>query len=229
MVLNVEMLILRQKKKYKQYLAGHIRISDESLKVPQTKIYWEGWIKYFHYDLGERRNKPNAFFINNDYFNQVVLSNERGLSDKKGFVNIPTKFHFYAKLMKDGLNIVSARGNDHILNTIDTLNIDLILPVPEDKRFKGGIKDLGNFDEGKCLQVDAKVPAYFNSHFYSGRDKGMGEHWIICTDEAEPKTNLMGMLVRLRIIKQKSLGIREKTFVKRRRLRIVYLRSTIGY
>ena len=196
-------------KKYKQYLKGQIKLSDKSLKVPLKKVYWEGWIKYFHYNLGERKNKPHEFYINNDYFNQVVLSNQRGNKDGNGYVNIPTRFHFYAKLMKDGLNIISARESDHISNTIDTLNIDLILPVPENKRFQGGIKDLGNFDEGKCIQIDSKIPSYFQSYFYSGRDKGITEHWIICTDEAQSKTNLINMLVRLRIIKQKSLGIKE--------------------
>ena len=212
---------IEAEKKYKQYLQGQIKLSDPSLKVPNTKVYWEGWIKYFHYDIGESRNKPHAFFINNDYFNQVVLSDERGRKDGKGYVNIPTRVHFYGKLMKNGLNIISARENDHILNTIDTLNVDLILPVPENKRFKGGIKDLGNFDEGKCIQVDAKIPAYFNAYFYSGRDKGMSEHWILCTDEEKAKVNLLNMLVRLRIIKQKSMGIKERHFGNGKRRRRV--------
>lgn len=203
---------LEAEKLYNQYLKGQIRVSDPSLRVPKTKVYWEGWLKYFHYDMGRSKKKPHAFFINNQYFNQLVLSKERGIRDKRGFLNIPTRFHFYGKLLKDGLNIIASRQDDHILNTVDTLSVDLILPVPEDKRFKGGVRDLGNFDEGNCIQVDSKIPAYFSRYFYSGTDKGMNEHWIICTDEVSTKTNLLNMLARLRILRQKSLGKREKTF-----------------
>jgi len=203
---------LEAERLYNQYLKGQIRVSDPSLRVPKTKIYWQGWLKYFHYDSGRSKKKPHSFFVNNQYFNQLVLNKERGLKDKGGYVNIPTRFHFYARLLKHGLNIIASRQEDHMAHTIDTLSVDLILPVPEDKRYKGGVKDLGNFDEGNCIQVDSKIPAYFSRYFYSGIDKGMNEHWILCTDEVSAKTSLMNMLVRLRIFKQKSLGKREKSF-----------------
>jgi hypothetical protein len=216
---------LEAERLYNQYLKGQIRVSDPSLRVPKTKIYWQGWLKYFHYDSGRSKKKPHSFFVNNQYFNQLVLNKERGLRDRGGFVHIPTRFHFYARLLKHGLNIIASRQEDHIAHTIDTLSIDLILPVPEDKRYKGGVRDLGNFDEGNCIQVDSKIPAYFSRYFYSGIDKGMNEHWILCTDDANTKTSLLNMLVRLRIFKQKSLGKREKSFTifgkngKRRRIR----------
>jgi hypothetical protein len=200
--------LLKQKKMYNDLISGVIRIRDPSLRVPRTKIFWQGWVKYFHYEKGEKIDKPNSFFINNEFYNQVVKHSERALKDRAGFVNIPTKFHYYAKLMKDGLHVLSSRRNN-MMRTIDVLPIDLITPVPENARNKGGVSDLGNFDEGKCIQVETLVPAYYNKYFYSGYDKGMSENWVVCTDSLNPKVSLLNMFIRLRILKQKSLGILE--------------------
>jgi len=110
--------------------------------------------------------------------------------------------------MKDGLHILSSRKNN-MMRTVDVLPIDLITPIPENARKKGGVSDLGNFDEGKCIQVETLVPAYYNRYFYSGYDKGMSENWVVCTDALNPKVSLLNMFIRLRILKQKSLGIFE--------------------
>ena len=199
---------LTQQKMFNDLLSGKAKVSDPSLKMPKTKTYWQGWVKYFHYDIGEKVDKPNSFFINNEFYNQVVQKSQRADKDKRGYINIPTKYHFYAKVMKDGLNIITSRKHG-IMKTVDTMPIDLITPVPEDARLKGGITDLGNFDEGKCIQVQTKIPAYYNKYFYSGLDSGMIEHWIVCTDDLNPKKSLMNMLVRLRILKQTSVGVKE--------------------
>ena len=100
--LEVEMMRNRKEsdQMYNDYLSGKIKERDPSLKIPNTKVYWEGWIKYFHYNLGEKVDKPNAFFINSQYFNQNTLKRQRLSSDKNGRLSIPTKYHFYAKLMK---------------------------------------------------------------------------------------------------------------------------------
>jgi hypothetical protein len=200
--------LLKQKKMFNDLITGRIRIRDPSLRLPKTKIFWQGWIKYFHYEKGEKIDKPNSFFINNEFYNQVVRHKQRADKDRLGFINIPTKFHYYAKLMKDGLHILSSRKNN-MMRTVDVLPIDLITPIPENARKKGGVSDLGNFDEGKCIQVETLVPAYYNRYFYSGYDKGMSENWVVCTDALNPKVSLLNMFIRLRILKQKSLGIFE--------------------
>ena len=130
--------------------------------------------------------------------------------DGAGFVKIPTKFDFYGRLLPNNFNILFSREHDFMRN-VETLNLDIIKPVPEDKRLKGGIQDLGDFEEGKCIQVSTVVPVIFKETFYSGSDGGFTEYWIICTDDAKAKAKLLGTLIKLRIIKQKSLGITERT------------------
>ena len=204
--LEVEMMRNRIKSDqiYNDYLSGKIKDRDPLLRIPKSKLYWQGWIKYFHYNLGERVDKPNAFFINQQFFNQKILNENRKNVDKLGRLNVPTKYHFFAKLMKNGLNIMSSRDHE-IMRTVAHLSLDIISPVPEDAKYKGGIQDLGNFEEGKCLQVSTVLPAYFSESYYSGRDTGMTEHWIICTDDLNTKQSLLDMLVKMRILRQKSL------------------------
>ena len=208
--LEVEMMRNRIKSDqiYNDYLSGKIKDRDPLLRIPKSKLYWQGWIKYFHYNLGERVDKPNAFFINQQFFNQKILNENRKNVDKLGRLNVPTKYHFFAKLMKNGLNIMSSRDHE-IMRTVAHLSLDIISPVPEDAKYKGGIQDLGNFEEGKCLQVSTVLPAYFSESYYSGRDTGMTEHWIICTDDLNTKQSLLDMLVKMRILRQKSFGIKE--------------------
>jgi hypothetical protein len=195
---------------YNDYLSGKIKERDPSLRIPKAKVYWEGWIKYFHYNLGQKVDKPNAFFINSQYFHQKTLKTDRKKKDKTGKLSIPTKYHFYARLMKNGMNIMSSRDHQ-IMRTVAHLSLDIIRPVPEDAKYKGGIQDLGNFNEGKCIQVSTNLPAIFSEQYYSGRSKGMIEHWILCTDALNPKQSLLEMFVKMRILRQKSFGIKEVT------------------
>lgn len=198
-----------QESLFKDFISGKVK-SDPSLKLPEGPVFWEGWIKYFHYDNGGKLDRPKHFFINEQYYQQKALKSEMKTKDKIGNVRIPTRFHFFARLLPNNFNILFSREHD-IMRNVETLNLDIIRPVPEDKRLKGGIADLGDFEEGKCIQISTVVPVIFKESFYSGSDGGFDEHWIICTDDAKSKAKLLGTLIKLRIVKQRSLGITERT------------------
>lgn len=200
---------LNQETLFKDFISGKVK-SDPTLKLPQGPVFWEGWIKYFHYDNEGKAERPKNFFINEQYFHQKALKTEMKQKDANGNLKIPSRFHFFARLMPNNFNILFSREHD-LMRNADTLNIDIIKPVPEDKRLKGGIQDLGDFEEGKCIQVSAVVPTIFKETFYSGTDGGFDEYWIICTDSAKAKAKLLGTLVKLRIFKQRALGFTERT------------------
>ena len=200
---------VNQETMFKNFIKGKLK-TDASLSLPKGPLFWEGWIKYFHYSTGEKLSKPKHFFVNGQYYHQTALKSEMNIKDKNGALKIPTKFHFYARLMRNTLNIIYSRQHDFMRN-VDSLNIDIIKPVPEDKILKGGIQDLGDFEEGKCIQVSTIVPVSFSEDFYSGKDNGFTEHWILCTDNATEKAKLLGSLIKLRILKQKALGYNEKS------------------
>ena len=200
---------INQESLFKDFISGKVK-SDPTLKLPEGPVFWEGWIKYFHYDNGGKVDRPKHFFINEQYYHQNALKSEIKQTDNIGKIKIPTKFDFFAKLLPNNFNILFSREHDFMRN-VETLNLDIIKPVPEDKRLKGGIEDLGDFEEGKCIQISTVVPVIFKETFYSGSDSGFSEHWIICTDDAKSKAKLLGTLIKLKIIKQKSLGITERT------------------
>ena len=206
---------LNQETLFKDFISGKVK-SDPTLKLPEGPVFWEGWIKYFHYDNGGKVDRPKHFFINEQYYHQKALKSEMNMKDNIGKLKIPTKFDFFARLLPNNFNILFSREHDFMRN-VETLNLDIIKPVPEDKRLKGGIEDLGDFEEGKCIQISTVVPVIFKETFYSGSDGGFTEHWIICTDDAKSKAKLLGTLVNLRIFKQKSLGITERTDSPKRR------------
>ena len=208
-----DQLLLMRKKKVNQetmfndLIKGKLK-SDPTLKLPKGPLFWEGWIKYFHYNTGDKLSKPKHFFVNEQYFHQNALRNEMKQKDLQGSLKIPSRFDFYGRLMKNTFNILYSREHDFMRN-VDSLNLEIIKPVPEDNRLKGGIQDLGDFEEGNCVQISSIVPVNFSQSFYSGKDKGFTEHWIICTNSPSEKAKLLGILIRLRILKQKALGYKE--------------------
>jgi hypothetical protein len=61
---------------------------------------------------------------------------------------------------------------------------------------------LGNFTEGKCLQVFTNKPGSPNISFNAEKDNGILENWIICLDEDNKKENLIEILIQLKLLKQ---------------------------
>ena len=168
-------------------------------------IYWQGWVKYFHYDNGTHFERPLAFFRNNEYYTQRIKRKNMLNGDLAGTIKIPSKFQFFLVLYNNSLNIYSSRSK--IIKTVyDTLHIDYIGPVPEDKPLKGGIKDLGNFNEGKCIELTSKIPDTFDTNFNPQKYMGLPQTWIICTDKEKDKSSLLMMLLKLKVRRQRDSG-----------------------
>lgn len=72
------------------------------------------------------------------------------------------------------------------------MNLDLISPVAEDTKYKGGIEDFGNFAEGYCFKIKTE-----------SSDMTL---WVICTTSMEDKKKLMATLKRIRLKAQRDNG-----------------------
>ena len=177
---------------------------NKKLTLPNKAVFWEGWIKYFHYSTGDRQSKPTHFFINNAFFNQKVLKKLRAQKDSNGYLFIPTKFHFYAKLMKNSFNILSAR-QEEFKETVDILNLDMITPIKPENPFKGSIVDLGNFAEGNCFNIGAIVPTDFDKEFQpkEGSNNGRPQNWVVCLNTPKQKDKLYTILLTYKLLRQK--------------------------
>jgi len=80
---------------------------------------------------------------------------------------------------------------------VDSLNLELINPVPEDEPLKGGVKDLGNFDEGNCIELSTIIPKSYKKDFDpTDNASGVIQKWITCTDSVEAKAELLALLLK---------------------------------
>jgi len=88
----------------------------------------------------------------------------------------------------------------------DTLQIDYINPVPEDKPLKGGIKDLGDFFEGKCIALSTKIPFDMDTKFNPLKYSGRAQTWVLCTNKSKPKSTLLMTLLKMKVRRQRDQG-----------------------
>jgi len=173
------------------------------LKLPDQNVYWQGWVKYFHYNNVTSFNRPKSFYQNNYFFHQRIPNYNRNKRDNFGLLRIPSKQHFFLVLYKDSLNFYSTRQRIRLRN-YDSLKIDHINLVPEDQPLMGGVKDLGNFDEGKCFEIKATVPKVFRNNYNPIYNKsGIFQTWIICTDNDRAKTTLLSNLLKKKLKSQR--------------------------
>ena len=202
---NNELSKLKQKFENKQI--NNFKFDFKNLK--DKAIYWKGWIKYFHYSESKSIKKPKSFFQNNIYYRQRIKHTERLQKDKYGMINIPSNIHYFAIIQKDKLNVLASRS-DEIPTIIDTLNYQFIRPIPIERPTKGGINDLGNFPEGKCIKVSTNIPNKYRRDFNPSM-KGHREAWILCTDSTKDKMKILNYLIRLTVKIQQSNGLTFKS------------------
>jgi hypothetical protein len=193
-------------KMFSLYSKGLIEGEAKGELLNGGPIYWQGWGKYFHYEDVTEITKPKDFFVNNEYFAQKVLRKDYDKKDKIGYLNIPSKFHFFISVTENNLIILSSRARK-LFKIQDTLHIDLIKPIPLDSTDKGGVESLGEFDEGNCLQVFTLVPSSGpNADFKNTKDDGNPENWVLCFDSVNERSELMQILRKIKMLKEKANG-----------------------
>jgi hypothetical protein len=167
---------------FDMYARGDIKGDPNDYKLPSGNIFYEGWVKYFHFDTLQKAKKPRDFFQNNEFYHQKVKTNNYLDKDENGRKYISDQFHFYITVNKENLNIFSSRQDAQILKSIDTLHLDLINRIPKDNITKGGVQKMGNFDEGYCIQIFTTAPAGPDPKFDIADGVGVQSNWIFCLD-----------------------------------------------
>jgi hypothetical protein len=185
--------------------------SDKPLKInfvslPDQSVYWQGWVKYFHYNNNTRFERPRTFYQNNEYFHQRIPNYLYHESDHLGTMRVPSKKSFFLVVYNNSLVFYSTRYTIYG-KSYDTLRIDNINLVPEDQPLKGGIKDLGNFDEGYCLELKATIPRFYRNNFNPLTNfKGLFQTWVICNSNETSKQKLLHTLLRIKVKSQRNRG-----------------------
>jgi len=167
---------------------------------------WKGWIKYFYYETSKKISGPSDFFVNNYYFSQRVvkdrllakgpLPNEKNSPETNTYINIPSKFHFFAYLTPNYLEIDGDRKNS-LTTKLEALNLDLIDPLLPSDMEKTGVKEIGKFEEGFCLDLSTHHLKSFVKDFMptSGEFKDSTPvHWIICFEDKTSYSSFLNLL-----------------------------------
>jgi len=171
-----------------------------NLDIADSQIYFEGWVKYYHYGNDTRYEKPPMLFQNDEFFKQRIPRNKLDQRDKFGSKHIPNKASFFLVLYNKSLSIFSQRNNpeNHL---VDTLRIDHIRYVPEDDILRGGIRDGKDFSFGYCIEIFANVPMFYSVKKVYG--VGNAETWWVCTNTAKEKEFLLETLIKVRVKHQR--------------------------
>ena len=156
------------------------------LKLPKTDIFYQGWMRYFHYSTTQMPHltKPRKFYQNNRFFHQRIMKPYHKKSDTHGLFAIPNKAAYYVILYKDSLAIFDSR-NDIMSSQVDNLSIKSMTDIPENDILQGAVKNLGDFPTGSCVDIET--------------GHGKLSYWIICFDTNKEKGIFTKTLIKLRV------------------------------
>ncbi len=198
--------ILSTKESMEEYMMKHRhprhakKERPVNLDIPDQKVYFQGWVKYYHYPNETHYLKPPSLFQNNAYFHQRIPRSLLNQKDGFGFLHIPNKASFFMIVYNETIGFFSSR-NDQLNHLVDNLKIENIRVIPEDDILHGGIRDNGNFPFGYCIEIVADVP----SHYSHKKVEGMGnpETWIVCSSMGKNKDLLISTLIKLKVKHQR--------------------------
>jgi hypothetical protein len=136
----------------------------------------QGWLKYL--ELTEnQRSTPASFKKNRIFYKQKY----DGFADPKW--KIPNENYFYFELKDNTLSVYTTSGGFD-RKIVQSMMIDNLVPVISTSPVRGGVEDIGNFDEGYCFMLKFV--------------KSMKHYiWEICADSLEIKDNWMQAIIRL--------------------------------
>eukprot|EP00340_Litonotus_pictus_P006921 CAMPEP_0170517440 /NCGR_PEP_ID=MMETSP0209-20121228/3432_1 /TAXON_ID=665100 ORGANISM="Litonotus pictus, Strain P1" /NCGR_SAMPLE_ID=MMETSP0209 /ASSEMBLY_ACC=CAM_ASM_000301 /LENGTH=752 /DNA_ID=CAMNT_0010802691 /DNA_START=71 /DNA_END=2325 /DNA_ORIENTATION=+ len=167
---------------------------------------FKGWIKYFYYQQDKKFKEPKDFFINNAFYKQRVqnknlhkkglMPGEADTPENNVFVNIPSKFHFYVTLDPHFMTVHGDRTNS-LTTKLESLNLDMIDPLHPTDIDKTGVKEIGSFEEGHCVDLSAHTLKNFDKNFMPSAgidDKTEPVHWVVCMDDGKEYSKFFAVL-----------------------------------
>lgn len=172
----------------------------------QGPIIHQGWVKYFHYSNTQLK-KPKTFFKNPN-FAEDSKRKEIPAPDKYGPMNIPSEKHFFGVIYEDDMDFFLSRERARTY-LYDSIHIDFIKAIPDNHKQHGGIRKLGKFLEGYCIEIFTIIP---NKQFtmtkeHVNPESGIEQTWLVCADTEEAVDKIMDTLIGLKLKKQHKLGV----------------------
>lgn len=189
--------------KFKSHKKPKKKTRPLNLNLPDADVYYQGWVKYYHYGNSTHYTKPPSLFQNNLFFHQRIPKDMLDKKDSYGSVHIPNKAAFFMVVYNNTIIMFSTRENQ-FNHMVDSLLIRHIRAIPEDDVLHGGVQDDGNFAFGYCVEIIADVPVTYSAKKVEGA--GNPETWIICTNKPRQKDIILSLLIKLKVKEQRMLN-----------------------
>lgn len=157
-------------------------------------VYFKGWVKFFRFLFDDKKKSLKAFYENPEFKDQLKGMKSFSQLDEMEdgmYKYVHTKNDFFAIAYKEELTFAKSKINA-FTSIFDTLKIEYIMPVSEDKGYKGGITNMGSFKEGDCFKVTTSKAGRWT--------------WVICLESSTEKIKLMTIIKKLVIARQRQNG-----------------------
>jgi hypothetical protein len=125
----------------------HFLEKSEMTEDSDDKIFFQAWGSFFVVDSSQKIPVGSKFYENTEYKEQL----KRGVkeeSDQYGEINVPGEKSFWILQNKKGVYMLSSR-RDAITK------FKHFVPFSGLKDGASAMTELGNFDEGFCLQINS--------------------------------------------------------------------------
>ena len=169
-------------------------------QVPEGDIFFQGWVRYYHYISQKHQKRPRLFFQNDKYYHQRINKEKLKLGDKYGDYKIPNKAGFFMVVKNETLSLYSERSvGGYQDGVIDGLNFNFIDHVSKRSPGLYGIKDFGEHVLGSCLEIFVRIPKTYNPVYNKVKQPHYNSFWIICTDKKKDKLKILKTLIKLKV------------------------------
>ena len=171
------------------------KITTNNLSIDKSNKYidysgtiYQGWLKYLEIsdDLGDI---PECFSKNKMFYLQMTENPSINIlsKDNMGYLSIPNEQFFWFELDHSNLIAYTSR-NPRYRKKDNCLKISDLVPEIKTNPCKGGVEDVGNFNEGFCFMLKFLK---FSKHYV----------WELCAESQSDKDQWMN---RITSIQQKN-------------------------
>lgn len=188
---------------------------------------WKGWVKYYHTTSSAKFEKPEELLINQGFFTQKVLKqdllvkgtlpNEENVPSNIAYLNVPDKFRFFATVDNHFINISSDRKN-YLTNKLESLNLDMVDPIQSVNISTTGVREIGKFKEGYCMDISSHLLTSFKKEFiptFGDYQGNTPEHWLFCFESNEEMKSF-GAALEIVLKAKESLRERPETIIEKK-------------
>jgi hypothetical protein len=178
--------------------------------IPNNIILWQGWLKFISYTDQNIKPimTPNKFYINPEYNYQRILKKDLKKKDKIGYINVRSKFLFFAMLKSNSIYIFKNRKSA-IGKIVEEIKISEIKDIDLNNIYLSSIREIEDFQNNFCLKIKTNLNSANkknqNQNQNKNQNKDQNKDYILCFERKSNRNKLIKFLVTLKLFQQKKV------------------------